>query len=233
MIESIIPACLVVIILVLLFYKPFWMISILQKAFSNVVFFVKTDLPFVALTLDDGPDDSVSPVVLSILNDENIPSTWFVVGRYVEKYPKIYREISESNHQVANHLWSHTPFITTTKKHLFADIERTENLIMQQVSPKLIRPPATVFFPWMLGEFQRRGYRLVLGSIYAGDVWGAPSSYLRWIIPKLARPGSIIVLHVGIGRDRTGRVLKDIIHSIKRKGLTFVTLEQLLASENK
>ena len=43
----------------------------------------------VYLTFDDGPTTKVTPKILDILKKENIPATFFVVGKHVKENPNL------------------------------------------------------------------------------------------------------------------------------------------------
>ena len=59
------------------------------------------------LTFDDGPNDNVTPIVLDILKEENVKASFFVIGKYVEKYPNIIKRAYEEGHYIANHGYDH------------------------------------------------------------------------------------------------------------------------------
>src|SRR5262249_47737271 len=42
-----------------------------------------------------------------LLGHFRIPATWFVIGRWVERYPALHRSLLEAGHELANHTWSH------------------------------------------------------------------------------------------------------------------------------
>jgi len=49
------------------------------------------DLPFIALSFDDGPDPSVTLLILDTLREHGVRATFFMVGRNVEAYPELAR----------------------------------------------------------------------------------------------------------------------------------------------
>ncbi len=221
------PAGLAVLGISLSFYQPFWLIRAVQRLVPGVLFYVPTSAPVVALTLDDGPDDSVTPAVLAILRREKVPATWFVIGERVKRYPDVHRAILADGHEVANHFWSETPTWRMDVARFRRDLLRTEALIHQRVRPRMMRPASGWIRPWGIRQSAALGYAVVLGSAYANDPARPPSAYLRWALTRMARPGAILVLHVGPGRERTPEVLPAIIRGVRAKGLQFVTVSQL------
>ena len=59
------------------------------------------------LTFDDGPSATVTPQILDILKNENVPATFFVVGSRVKKYPNLVKRAYEEGHYIANHGYTH------------------------------------------------------------------------------------------------------------------------------
>ena len=61
----------------------------------------------VYLTFDDGPSNSVTPLILDVLKERNIKATFFVLGVYVDMYPSIVQREYSEGHYIANHGYSH------------------------------------------------------------------------------------------------------------------------------
>ena len=61
----------------------------------------------VYLTFDDGPSKTVTPLILDLLNKENIKATFFVLGSRVELNPDVLKREYEEGHFIANHGYSH------------------------------------------------------------------------------------------------------------------------------
>lgn len=67
----------------------------------------KSETKRVFLTFDDGPSQTVTPVILDILKENDIKATFFVLGNRVELYPEILKREYEEGHFIANHGYSH------------------------------------------------------------------------------------------------------------------------------
>jgi peptidoglycan/xylan/chitin deacetylase (PgdA/CDA1 family) len=65
-------------------------------AFSDQYLFSTSTIPapkIIALTFDDGPYGTSTEKILDILKKEKVHATFFVIGKNVEKYPDIAKEI--------------------------------------------------------------------------------------------------------------------------------------------
>ncbi len=75
----------------------------------------------VALTFDDGPNPPRTDQVIEILNSRGARGTFFVLGKWVERWPEAFMRISEGGHAVGNHSYLH-------QAHL-GDFDRAEAAI--------------------------------------------------------------------------------------------------------
>ncbi len=193
------------------------------------------DVPYVALTFDDGPDDVVTPRVLNSLREAGVHATWFLVGESVARYPAITREIQSHGHELANHFWTRKAALFITDEALLDSAIRTRNTLVEIIAAGTLSPPSSLIRPasgWARPSVVRRlagvGFRTVVASVYAGDGMAIPSWYVRWATVRMATPGDVIVLHVGRGRERTADAVPDIVRGLRGKGLEPITLGSLL-----
>lgn len=61
----------------------------------------------VFLTFDDGPSQSVTPLILDVLKKEDVKATFFALGNSARNNPDILKREFEEGHYVANHGYSH------------------------------------------------------------------------------------------------------------------------------
>jgi peptidoglycan/xylan/chitin deacetylase (PgdA/CDA1 family) len=95
--------------------------------------------------------------------------------------------------------------------------------------PKFFRAPGGVAWPRQWRLARQRGYLGVLGCAYPHDPMHPPIWYIRWLINKNLRPGTIVILHDGIkDPSRTVAALPAILEQGRRRGFTFVTIGDLL-----
>lgn len=64
--------------------------------------------PVVALTFDDGPNASSTPILLDGLKERKVRATFFLIGENVEKdeNEKIVKRMYEEGHLIGNHTLS-------------------------------------------------------------------------------------------------------------------------------
>ncbi len=201
---------------------------------------LQTPLKEVALTFDDGPYGTSTEEVLNILKTENIHATFFLIGKNVDEYPKIAKEIVDEGNIVGNHTYSHLKTFNKMSANDFAkDLIRDEISIASStgVVPKLFRPPYGNISNTMKSELKKEGYTLVLWSVDGKD-WSLnkTANQIEDGTVSKTKPYSILLMHDGHETNNYPRVnsieaLPKIIEDLKNKGYTFVTVDKLLETQ--
>lgn len=89
-----------------------------------------SDEKVVYLTFDDGPSRDITPQILDILKQEQVPATFFVLGSRVELHPELVKREFDEGHYIANHGYTHSySQIYQSKDTVFEEYAKTENVI--------------------------------------------------------------------------------------------------------
>ncbi|MFI5134068.1 MAG: glycosyltransferase [Chitinophagales bacterium] len=196
----------------------------------------------VILTFDDGPDPDYTPRILDILEKENVPAAFFVVGMNAEAHLPILKRIYREGFEIGNHTFSHPNIAAVSESRAQTEMEATRLLIEAATghSTILFRAPYNAdaeptkiveLKPLMRSKLE--GYYTVGESIDPDD-WKpgmtADSIYNSVVRQYEANPDKgIILFHdAGGNRDATVEALPGIIHYFKNKGVKFTTVSSLL-----
>ena len=195
----------------------------------------------VALTFDDGPNPPFTLQILDILDAYNVQATFFLIGKNVEAYPELARKIVERGHQVGNHSYTHPDLLKLDREQVAQEIDATTAIIRSAtgVSPRVFRPPHGFRDPVVLEKARERYLQVVQWSVMARD-WRRPGAQViaDRIVQKV-KNGSIILLHDGDGvnhggdRSQSVAATELIIKKLHAQGYRFVSVDELLASNNK
>lgn len=186
----------------------------------------------IALTFDDGPWPNTTSQVLNVLKKYNIKATFFVVGKQVQKYPQLAKQIVASGHAIGNHSWSHQ-YHQYSSAAASSEIDRTAELVLKFTGIKttLFRPPAGILTNGLAAYAHQKKYAVIMWSDDSRD-WQHPHTAPQGVVNtvlKEAKPGGIILLHDGGGdRSTTIQALPQIITQLKKSGYNFVTVPELL-----
>lgn len=207
-----------------------------SKIFGKVIYEINTTRKIVALTFDDGPNGRYTKEVLDILDKEGVKATFFLIGKNVERYPEIAKEIIAHGHAIGNHSYTH-PWLLPVEnmKSIMSEAERAEEAIYEATgeSPKIFRPPHGLRTPWMDDIIRREGYTIYTWDDMTTDYQqGTREGKIAERILSHVHPGSIIVLHDGVNlkhetnRENMIKALPVIIKELKREGYEFVKLDE-------
>lgn len=179
----------------------------------------------VALTFDDGPNDSSTVKILDILKKYKVKATFFVLGSMAEKYPAVLKRINDDGHEIGNHSYAHSNLSVMTDKEIQKDITQTNELIAKHSGqqPGLLRPPYGAFNQKVVQAVP--GMRLALWDIDTLD-WQVRNG--KKIIEKVeqhVKNGDIILMH-DIHKT-TANGVEPLIKMLIKKGYTFRTVSQL------
>jgi peptidoglycan/xylan/chitin deacetylase (PgdA/CDA1 family) len=188
----------------------------------------------VAVTIDDGPDPSVTPQVLAILAQYRATATFFCVGERVLRYSDLAQEIVRRGHRIENHSQRHRHnFSLLGPKHMHAEIAQAQDSIAQVTgqTPRFFRAPAGLRNPFLdpvlhnldlrLASWTRRGFDTVDKD---------PDAVYERLADGIAAR-DILLLHDGhAARNAAGRpvileVLPRLLETLAGHGLEPITLE--------
>jgi peptidoglycan/xylan/chitin deacetylase (PgdA/CDA1 family) len=205
--------------------------------FGGIVSRVNTKEKVVALTFDDGPSKKVDKI-LSILNEENVKATFFLIGSEIDKYPDEAKKLVVSGQEIGNHTYSHNRMVFKSPSYIKKEIEDTDRLIREIGYKGTIqfRPPngkKLILLPYYLEQNNRKTILWDLEPNSYPEINSDSNKIVKYVIDN-AKPGSIILLHSMYDeKDITINSIKGIIEGLKKKGYTFKTVNQLLEMEKK
>jgi peptidoglycan/xylan/chitin deacetylase (PgdA/CDA1 family) len=191
----------------------------------------------VALTFDDGPHPEYTPRVLETLDRFQAKASFFVIGRYLEKYGNLTAVASRAGHLMANHSFHHfraMSFFSAEK--IREEVVQCQEELAKWVGyrPRFYRQPAGFRNPKIFGILKEMGMSLVGWQTHALDTVSKDPRAITRRILKTFRPGGIILFHDGWDRDGekdrspTLEALPLILQGLKDRGLEFFTLDRLL-----
>ena len=153
----------------------------------------------VALTFDDGPDPTTTPLVLDALDAASAKATFFVIGKKAEAHPEIIRDILRRGHEVGLHSYAHDRlFALRSEARVRADLERGITVLegITGERPLLFRPPIGHTNPSIARVADALDLVVVGWSVSARD--GLARAIPRRIVTRVRRglyEGAIVLMH--------------------------------------
>ena len=189
--------------------------------------------PEVALTFDDGPGPYTDEI-MRILRKTDTPATFFALGGMQEGFPGVTRKQLRQGHAVGSHSYGHQHMGQLSISGQLAEFRAFDEAFDSQrlERPRLFRPPYGAFNEQTMDLLANRGQLMVLWSVDTGDYENPGWDVIAERALDGAKPGAIILMHdAGGDRAQTVVALPKIIRGLERKGLTPVTVPQLLIDD--
>ncbi len=186
----------------------------------------------VALTFDDGPDESSTPRFLRLLDELGVRATFFLLGRHVDD-PGLVREMAGAGHELGVHGWDHRPVVLRGPRALRDDLLRTRHLIedLTGCGVAWYRPPFGLHTASSAWAARAAGLETVLWTAWGRD-WerrATPGTVTARVLHSTA-PGGTVLLH---DSDRTSApdswrtalaATEVLVRTWQERGLTVGTL---------
>ncbi len=188
----------------------------------------------IALTFDDGPDRKYTPQVLNVLRKHHVKATFFLLGSRAAAYPDVTRAIDKEGHAIGSHSYWHPAMYRVPMDRVRWEVTETDKVLRQLVGyrPKLFRAPYGGLNDSIVKELGKMQKHIIGWNVDSLD-WKSLSA--KQVIDNVlggTRPGAIILMHSGghWTQNLSGMViaLDVIIPALKKKGLKFVTVPELL-----
>lgn len=211
-------------------------LRILQQRYPDIFFLQGSpEQRQVALTFDDGPDPRFTNDVLDVLNQYNVPATFFLFGSRAVANPDIVRRIQNEGHVIGNHTYWHPNLVEESSiATLEQEVTQTEEALNDLIGyrTKLFRPPYGFLYNELVEKLGEMNYYVIAWSVDSLDWQEDPPEVIASNVLDNIHPGAIILMHDGAewDGDRTNTVesLHQIIPVLQEQGYEFVTVPELL-----
>ncbi|HZS21066.1 MAG TPA: polysaccharide deacetylase family protein [Pseudonocardiaceae bacterium] len=216
----------------------------------------RVEPPRIALTFDSNMTDAMVRLlatgkvnsyanvrVIDELQRSHTPATFFLAGKWVERYPDVTRRIAaDSNFELASHSYSHRGF-TAHCYHLAAlpvdqmaaDVERSFRVLAPfgGRQTRYFRFPGGCYDARALHAIAPAQATVVQYDIVGGDAFSNDPRLIINNVLRNAHNGGIVVLHITqANAPRTAEALPTIISGLRARGYQLVRVSELLTARS-
>lgn len=182
----------------------------------------------IALTFDGNPGEPTDRL-MDLLKEYKAPSTFFLEGRRIHRFPDVVRRIARDGHEIGDHTWTHPVLTDASDARIRDELRRTARAISRLTGsePTLMRPPQGRTDDRVSRICKELGMAEVLWTVTAKDYATDDTALItRRVLEGAGRDGIILLhpLHKG-----TVPAMPSILRALRKQGYTFVTVSQLLA----
>ncbi|MFD7405545.1 bifunctional polysaccharide deacetylase/glycosyltransferase family 2 protein [Streptomyces sp. NPDC059866] len=196
----------------------------------------------IALTFDDGPNPTWTPQVLEILEEYDVPATFFVVGSMVSRYPGIVEDMVEQGNEVGIHTFTHIDLSYQSDARVEREMQQTQLALAGAagITTTLFRAPyssktdAVDNYSWpVYQKLGADGYTSVFIDTDSED-WKRPgvSKIIKGATPESGEGTSVLFHDAGGERSQTIKALPAYIKKMKAKGYTFTTISGVMQEQD-
>lgn len=192
----------------------------------------------IALTFDAGADRGYAGDILNMLAQQGVTAAFGLTGVWAEANPDLVGAIAAGGHLIINHSYDHPSF--TGLSTGLAPLTREERIDQLQHADAVIRsitgattrpffrPPFGDLDQSVLCDAYAAGYTYAINwTIDSGGWAGAGAAEITQTVLSRARPGAIVIMHVG-SESQDAAALPGLIAGLRAAGYELVALPDLL-----
>ncbi|WP_328374729.1 polysaccharide deacetylase family protein [Micromonospora zamorensis] len=179
--------------------------------------------------------------ILDLLEREEVPATFFLTGKWVQRYPDVTRRIADNpRFELANHTYGHAAFTgdcydlpSQPVNELRGDVAKTFEVIKPYGGrqTRYFRFPGLCHDAATLDALAPLGVTVVDGDVVSGDPFATAWKPLVRAVLDHVRPGSVVIMHVTeANAAMTDEALPHILDGLRERGLVPAPLSEVLAA---
>jgi len=200
----------------------------------------------IALTFDDGPNDTATPQLLEVLARHNVRATFFAIGSFARRSPQLTRQIVAAGHILGNHTMDHPRLSVQPTSRIRQELAGC-NAVLEDITGapvKFFRPPFGARRPVVLHIARELGLTPVMWNVtgYDWDPIGADgilANLERGIARnRRSQRGSNLLLHDGghramnSPRADTVKAVDRLLTKLSGTATRFVTVDAWAATDS-
>lgn len=181
--------------------------------------------PKIALTFDDGPNPSWTPLLLDGLAQREVKATFFLIGENAENYPELVKRIDKEGHLIGNHTYSHVEIAKLSDAQAYEEIEKANEVLSAITGkvPEYMRPP---FGSWQKELEKEVGMFPVMWSVDPLDWTTEDVAQIVNRVVTETQENDIILMHDCY--ESSVKAALQIIDILSQAGYEFVTVDELI-----
>lgn len=188
---------------------------------------IKTSDKIIALTFDDGPNPTITPQLLQLLDKYNVKATFFLIGKNIKDNKDVLAQMMKNGHLLGNHSFSHHLFFDLFSSEKMAAEIKATNVEIEKAcgkTPKLFRPPYGVTNPALKKAIEKTEMISAGWSLRSFDTMNSKEKVLKKLKRK-TKAGDVVLFH-----DTDGKILaimEEYLSWLEAHQFKVVSLESL------
>lgn len=188
-------------------------------------------MPQIALTFDDGPNTTITPQVLDLLEEYGAVGTFFLIAQNITPESAVMvRRAQAMGCEIENHSLTHQFMNRMTAEEIRAEVQAcTEQIVtVTGRAPRFFRPP---FIAVSKALYDNVDLAFICGAGCEDWVPDVTAEERSRRVLENAEDGQIVLLHDMQRNQATVDALRTILPELKKRGYEFLTVAQLFDSK--
>lgn len=187
--------------------------------------FADTGIPAVALTFDDGPKSSTTPVVLDVMEQYGAHCTFFIVGQNVAGNEDLIKRMESLGCELGNHSWDHPQLKKLSDeafKETFSKTTAAIEAAADHTKVTVMRPPYGAITD---SQKQMMDLPIIQWEVDTLDWKTKDTQATIDTVREQIKGGDIVLMHDI--HEPTVEAVKTIVPMLQEKGYKLLTVSEL------
>lgn len=190
----------------------------------------------IYITFDDGPGGKVTREILDILKENNVPSTFFLIGNQIKGQETILKRMKDEGHSIGLHSMTHNRNkLYSSNDNFLKEMLDSQNAIKEAIG----EAPTILRFPFGCNNNSYKLKSSLVDLLHQNNLkifdWNVDSTDganhtapASTFIKKSKSDKSTIILlmHCGFQNKNSAKALPEIIKYYKDNGYTFKAITE-------
>lgn len=202
--------------------------SVFAPQSENLYYRGNSEQKCVSLMINVYWGNEYLPNMLKTLKDNNIKTTFFVGGTWVNKFPELFLQIVNDGHEIGNHGFFHKDHDKLNYAQNSTEIMATHKLVKEYTGENmtLFSPPSGAYNDITVKVATNLGYKTILFSKDTIDWRDHDTNLIIQRATTNIQNGELILMHPTLN---TAEALPTIIEKLQNQGFTLTTVTQNIA----
>ena len=181
-----------------------------------------------AISFDAAWGNEDTALLIKILNDYDVKTTFFVVGDWAEKYPESVKALHDAGHEIMSHSAHHDHYNSLSTEEIIADCRKANESIaaLTGVTPTLIRCPYGEYDDHVITAIRSLGMEPIQWDVDSLDWKDLDAAAIFDRVTEKVCPGSIVLFHNAA--LHTPAALPSILEHLQSEGYEIVPISELI-----
>ncbi|CQR48474.1 Peptidoglycan-N-acetylmuramic acid deacetylase PdaA precursor [Paraliobacillus sp. PM-2] len=189
------------------------------------------DDPSIALTFNISWGTEMVEPTLEVLKKHDVTTTFFLIGEWAEHHPDLVEKIEANGHEIGMMGYRYESYVKQEIEQVRKDLAKAQDTFasLGYSDLRLLRTPSGHLNSEVMKLAENQGYDVIQWNVNPRDWENPGTQVIIDHVLKNTNNGDIILLNASDSVKQTPKALETILPTLKQKGLSFVTISELIS----